>query len=64
MPQANYQFGKALAAPNSQSDQVLLEKLLPKIKFTCKDKQEGYYGDNEFCQVFHYCKVSTENSLI
>ena len=34
-----------------------LQKILPKIQFNCKGKSEGYYADNEFCEVFHYCKV-------
>ncbi len=34
-----------------------LQKILPKVKFNCKGKSEGYYADNDFCELFHYCKV-------
>jgi hypothetical protein len=34
-----------------------LQKILPKVKFNCKGKPEGYYADNDFCELFHYCKV-------
>lgn len=32
--------------------------ILPKIKFNCKHKNEGYFSDLDFCDIFHYCKVS------
>lgn len=36
-----------------------LQKILPKVKFNCRGKSEGYYADVDFdCEVFHYCKTN------
>ena len=40
-----------------QTNEDPLQKILPKVKFDCKDRKEGYYADPDFnCEVFHYCK--------
>ncbi|KAI2808953.1 hypothetical protein BLOT_000094, partial [Blomia tropicalis] len=31
--------------------------VLPQIKFSCKNREESYYPDAEFCDIFHYCKI-------
>ncbi|KAI1280306.1 Hypoxanthine-guanine phosphoribosyltransferase [Halotydeus destructor] len=36
-----------------------LQSILPKVKFNCKGRAEGYYADTDFdCEVFHYCKTN------
>ena len=36
-----------------------LQLILPKVKFICKGRSEGYYADVDFdCEVFHYCKTN------
>lgn len=35
-----------------------LDAILPRIKFSCKNRSEAYYSDLDFCDIFHYCKVS------
>lgn len=32
-------------------------------EFECSNKSEGYYSDNRFCDIFHYCKVSLQPNL-
>lgn len=45
-----------MKATSSQDDP--LNAILPRIKFSCKNKSEAYYSDLDFCDIFHYCKVS------
>ena len=43
----------------NQSKEDPLQAILPKVKFVCKGRAEGYYADTDFdCEVFHYCKTS------
>lgn len=36
-----------------QTNEDPLQKILPKVKFDCKDRKEGYYADPDFnCEVF------------
>lgn len=42
-----------------------LALLLEKSKFSCNDRNTGYYADDTVdCQVFHYCQESTKHSWI
>ena len=34
-----------------------LKEVLPKVTFVCDGKDEGYFADLEFCDIFHFCKV-------
>ena len=44
---------------STQSKEDPLQEILPKVKFVCKGRAEGYYADTDFdCEVFHYCKTS------
>lgn len=44
---------------SSQTKEDPLQAILPKVKFVCKGRSEGYYADTDFdCEVFHYCKTS------
>ena len=40
-----------------QTNEDPLMRILPKVKFNCEGRKEGYYSDPDFnCEVFHYCK--------
>ncbi|XP_022190525.2 uncharacterized protein LOC111048853 [Nilaparvata lugens] len=42
-----------------------LTQLLPESKFTCHNKNTGYYADEGLnCEVFHYCQDSARHSWI
>ena len=64
--------------PNQSDDDILeeeeeeeppkpdkLQLLLQKTDFSCSDKKDGYYADDEVdCEIFHYCQDRTRHSWL
>ena len=42
-----------------------LQLLLQKTRFSCAEKKDGYYADEEVdCEIFHYCQDRTRHSWL
>ena len=57
------ELSEELEAEKEEPDR--LTELLPHSKFTCQNRNTGYYADEGLsCEVFHYCQDGARHSWV
>lgn len=64
----NEQVAEAEQSEETEEEEVKPDKLqllLQKTQFSCSEKKDGYYADEEVdCEIFHYCQDKTRHSWL